>query len=126
MSCYQTPRAAVPLQKRRTGFTLIEMMVSLVLMTMLILAAFELFDMGGKMARAQTNISDMQQSLRAAQYDVVRLIRMAGRGPLPLRTAGRSMPTGVPLEVFNNVPVDREVILIEGSGQLVDMPRDES
>ncbi len=32
----------------------------------------------------QTNVADMQQSLRVAQYDSCALIRMAGRGGLPL------------------------------------------
>ena len=43
-----------------------------------------LFDFSNRLTRVQTNISDMQQSLRVAQNDSVRLIRMAGRGGLPL------------------------------------------
>ena len=45
-----------------------------------------LFDFSNKLTRVQTNISDMQQSLRVAQTDAVRMIRMAGRGGLPVGT----------------------------------------
>jgi hypothetical protein len=92
------------------------MMVSLLIMALVLAAMLELFDFSGRLARAQTNISDMQQSLRAAQYDVVRLIRMAGRGPLPLRTAGRLVPDGVAVQVFNNVPENTTIGVNAGTG----------
>jgi hypothetical protein len=95
------------------------MMVSLLIMSLVLVATLEVFDFSSKLARAQTNISDMQQSLRAAQYDMVRLIRMAGRGPLPLRTGGRSVPTGVAVEVFNNAPAGTQVGFTAGAGPRV-------
>jgi len=58
-----------------------------------------LFDFSNKLARVQTNISDMQQSLRVAQADAARLIRMAGRGGLPLGT----VPTGWAVSMRDNV-----------------------
>ena len=39
-----------------------------------------LFDFTNKLSRVQTNVSEMQPSLRVSQYDTVRLIRMVGRG----------------------------------------------
>jgi hypothetical protein len=95
------------------------MLVTLLIMSFVVLGVLELFDFSSKLARSQTNISDMQQSLRAAQYDIVRLIRMAGRGPLPLRTAGRAVPTGIALEVFNNVPANTKIDGAAGSGPAV-------
>jgi Tfp pilus assembly protein FimT len=68
------------------GFTIIEMTVALFVTAEVILAALALFDFHNKLARVQTSISDMQQSLRVAQYDMVRLARMAGRGNLPAVT----------------------------------------
>ena len=66
------------------GFTLIEVTVSLIVTVIVLLGVLALFDFSNKLTRVQTNISDMQQSLRVAQTDSVRLIRMAGRGGLPV------------------------------------------
>ncbi|MDH3254354.1 MAG: prepilin-type N-terminal cleavage/methylation domain-containing protein, partial [Acidobacteriota bacterium] len=103
----------------RAGFTLIEMVIAMFILSLLVVGLLEVFDFSSKVARSQTNISDMQQSLRAAQYDVVRLIRMAGRGPLPLRTPGRQMPLGVALEVRNNVPANSTIGFVAGTGPAV-------
>src|SRR6476661_6180810 len=69
---------------RQRGFTLIEVSVSLIVTIIVLLGVLALFDFSNRLTRVQTNISDMQQSLRVAQNDSVRLIRMAGRGGLPL------------------------------------------
>jgi prepilin-type N-terminal cleavage/methylation domain-containing protein len=84
---------------RQRGFTLIEVMVSLIVTVIVLLGVLALFDFSNKLARVQTNISDMQQSLRVAQTDAVRLIRMAGRGGLPLGT----LPAGSAVAVRDNV-----------------------
>jgi prepilin-type N-terminal cleavage/methylation domain-containing protein len=65
------------------GFTLAEMLVSLAVTALLLLAVLFTFDFSGRIARAQSHLSDLQQSLRIAQDDMVRLVRMAGRGSLP-------------------------------------------
>lgn len=84
---------------RQRGFTLIEVMVSLIVTVIVLLGVLALFDFSNKLSRVQTNISDMQQSLRVAQTDAVRLIRMAGRGGLPLGT----LPTGWAVSIRDNV-----------------------
>lgn len=91
------------------GFSLIEMLVTLLISSMVLLALLGVFDFTDKLARAQTQLTDVQQSLRTAQYDVVRLIRMAGRGPLPLRTPGKVLPTGLAVETINNVAVNTKI-----------------
>jgi prepilin-type N-terminal cleavage/methylation domain-containing protein len=65
------------------GFTLAEMLVSLAVTALLLLAVLFTFDFSSRIARAQSHLSDLQQSLRIAQDDMVRLVRMAGRGSLP-------------------------------------------
>jgi len=78
------------LRRRETpesGFTLIELSVALFVTVEVILAVLLLFDFSNKLSRVQSNVTDMQQSLRIAQYDTVRLIRMAGRGGLPEGTS---------------------------------------
>lgn len=65
------------------GFTLAEMLVSVAVMAILVLAILAVFDLNNRVSRVQVNVTDMQQSLRVAQYDLVRNLRMAGRGGLP-------------------------------------------
>jgi type II secretory pathway pseudopilin PulG len=84
---------------RQRGFTLIEVSVSLIVTIIVLLGVLALFDFSNRLTRVQTNVSDMQQSLRVAQNDSVRLIRMAGRGGLPLG----SLPAGTAVAVANNV-----------------------
>ncbi len=69
--------------RREGGFTLIEMTIALLVTVEVILAGLALFDFHNKLARVQTQISDMQQSMRISQYEIVRLTRMAGRGSFP-------------------------------------------
>src|SRR5262245_34161643 len=100
-------RGSRPSQRspREEGFTLIEMMVSLLVFLVVILGVLALFDVNSRLARNQGRVADMQQSLRFAQYDMVRRIRMAARGGLPASLAsngafpGRLLPTGVAMEV---------------------------
>ncbi len=81
------------------GFTLIEMSISLFVTIVILLGVLALFDFSNKLSRVQTNISEMQQSLRVAQTDAVRMIRMAGRGGLPVG----NLPNGTAVAVANNV-----------------------
>jgi type II secretory pathway pseudopilin PulG len=84
---------------RQRGFTLIEVSVSLIVTIIVLLGVLALFDFSNRLTRVQTNVSDMQQSLRVAQNDSVRMIRMAGRGGLPLG----NLPDGTAVLVANNV-----------------------
>ena len=90
---------------RQRGFTLVELAVSLFVTVSVMLGVLMLFDFSNKLSRVQSNVTDMQQSLRVAQYDVTRLIRMAGRGGLPVGT----LPNGVALGVRDNVPASSRI-----------------
>lgn len=92
--------------KREAGFTLIELLVSLAVTAVLILGVLATFDFSARMNRVQLNVADMQQSLRIAQNEVVKLARMAGRGTLPANIA---------VQVRNNVPADTKLIAGEDS-----------
>lgn len=87
--------------RTEAGFTLVELLVSLAVTTVLILGALATFDFTARMNRVQLNVADMQQSLRIAQNEVVKLARMSGRGTLPATTAVR---------VTNNVPANTKLI----------------
>lgn len=95
------------LQRPRSsrGFTLVELLVSLAVMTIIILAALMIFDFNSRLARVQTQVADMQQALRAGQHEMVRLLRMSGRGGLPNVTPNFTFPRGAALEVRNNVGI---------------------
>jgi prepilin-type N-terminal cleavage/methylation domain-containing protein len=95
------PRA--PTRQGERGFTLIEMTVSIIIMVQIVLASLMVLDFNQKLARAQSQITDMQQSLRVAQSEMVRLARMAGRGGLHSITPSRPTPKGAAVEVRNNV-----------------------
>lgn len=91
------------------GFTLTELLVTLLIVTLVLLAVLGLFDMASRTARTQTHLADMQQSLRVAQQTVVRLVRMSGRGGLPTWNGANTLPAGVALAVSNNVAADTEI-----------------
>lgn len=96
---------------RQGGFTIIEMVVTLIIMAEVIMAVLLLFDVSNKINHVQLQVSDMQQSLRVAQQDIVRMARMVGRGGLrgaritavgPPAVLG--LPSSMAIEVRNNTP----------------------
>src|SRR5262245_60107237 len=106
------PRAP---RRKTAGFTLVELVVTLAVFSVVMLGVLALFDTNTRLARAQGRITDMQESLRFAQYDMVRRIRMAARGGLPALQpaagvyAGKLLPAGVALEVADNVPTNTTI-----------------
>lgn len=88
------------------GFTLAEMLVTVLLVTVVLVAVLSLFDMASRTARTQTHLAEMQQSLRVAQQTLVKVVRMAGRGGLPTWDNANRLPAGVALAVANNVPAN--------------------
>lgn len=92
-------------RNRESGFTIVEMAISLLVTVTVLLGVLALFDFSNKLTRVQTNVADMQQSLRTAQYDMVRLARMTGRGGLPMG----GLPDGQALSIRNNVAENERV-----------------
>ncbi len=86
------------------------MLVSLTITVLVMAGVLTLFQASGKIAKTQTDVSDMQQNLRIALYDTQRYARMAGRGGLPASLApspgfgGHLLPEGAAIAVTNNVP----------------------
>lgn len=83
-----------------SGFSLLEVLVSLLIVVLVLVAVLSLFDLNSRVARAQTQVAEMQQSLRVAQYTLLHDTRMAGRGGLPRGT----LPGGLAVAVRNNAP----------------------
>jgi prepilin-type N-terminal cleavage/methylation domain-containing protein len=69
------------------GFSLPELLVSLGIMLVMALALLTLFDRSSKMSKTETGITESQQNLRYAAYEIVREARMAGAGGLPASTS---------------------------------------
>jgi type II secretory pathway pseudopilin PulG len=98
-----------PQPRRAAGFTLVEMLVTLLIFMVVLLGVLTLFDTNARLARVQGRITDMHQSLRVAQYDMVRNLRMTARGGLPAMLLpagvypGMLLPTGLAVGVVDNV-----------------------
>lgn len=115
---------------QQAGFTLIELLIGMVIAIEILVAALTVFDVHNRMARVQLQITDLQQSLRVASYDMVRATRMAGRGGLPLdltlEPAGAvlSVPwlRGRAIEVRNNVLEGGDDAVAIGTDEPVALP----
>lgn len=104
--------AALPAER---GFTILELVIAITIAVEILIGAGIAFDVHNRMARIQTQVTDMQQSLRIAQYDMARLVRMAGRGGLPADILPNAafdpddtppILGGLAIEVRNNVGGD--------------------
>jgi hypothetical protein len=114
---FSEPRASASARRRRrmAGFTMAELMVTLVLFSVVVIGMLMLFDMNSRIARVEGHTAEMQQALRMAQQDLVRNVRMAARGGLPAALfpegayAGKELPLGLAVEVANNVPANTRI-----------------
>jgi Type IV Pilus-assembly protein W len=109
------PRSTAFPARREAGFTLAELIVTLIVLVEIALAMLLLFDASTKLGKAEMQVADMQQSLRIGQYEVVRMVRMAGRGGLPAANVpatafAANLFAGAAIAVRNNVPTGTGVI----------------
>lgn len=113
------PRLRAAGRRRQAGFSLIELLVVMLIVAEVLVAVSLLFDFNDRVTRVQTQISDMQQSMRVGQQEVLRFARMAGRGGLPhgiAPTAVAPAMTGMGIDLRNNVglgaaPPSREIAI---------------
>jgi prepilin-type N-terminal cleavage/methylation domain-containing protein len=118
--------SAAPGTPGQAGFSLIEVLVSLAASTILLVAVLTTLNFNSRVARVQGHMADLQQSLRIAQYDVTRMVRMAGRGGLLLSDpAVAPLPNGIAIGVRDNVgegevlaPGDPETAILPGTDVL--------
>ena len=120
-----------PASHRQDGFTLIELLVAILVSVALIVGMLNLFDLSNRIALEQTEIAEMQQSHRVAQYDIVRIARETARGMVPVDHPDNPMgaitiPNGLAVAVRNNVGAGENLVpgnpgtplLVEGSDAL--------
>ncbi|HEX2254976.1 MAG TPA: prepilin-type N-terminal cleavage/methylation domain-containing protein, partial [Thermoanaerobaculia bacterium] len=102
---------------RQRGFTLVELLLVLALSLILLIAVLNLFDGMNRMTRVQVNLADLQQAQRVAQAEVVRMVRMAGRGGLREDLLGGSVAHLAAVTVRNNVGAGGvDPVVLDGSG----------
>lgn len=119
-----------PASRRRAqgGFSLMEMLVSLAILTVLMIGVLQLFESSTQVASTQLEQADVQQGVRVALEDVVRHTRLLGRGGLlaardraasgeswndvwcPDGNCDDSKGIGLALRLDDNVPVDYHVV----------------
>lgn len=94
-----------PTVSREGGFTVVELVVSLVVVAEVLLAVLLLFDFSNRLTRAQINVSDMQQALRVSHHELAKEIRMAGAGGLPMM----STPPGGAFAMINSAGATQRI-----------------
>jgi type II secretory pathway pseudopilin PulG len=113
--------------RNQAGFTLAELLVSLLVTALLLIGVLTALDLNTRVAKVEGNVADMQQSLRIAQNDMVRLVRMAGRGGLLIADPASSpIPDGIAVGVRDNVPSSQymldgedDTLILEGTDVLI-------
>jgi prepilin-type N-terminal cleavage/methylation domain-containing protein len=98
------------------GFTLVELLVTIVIVSLTLTAAVGLFNSMNRLSRVQLHAAELQQSVRVAQREIGQILQMAGRGSLAGNNdVGPAYDTPA-LSVRDNVGVsvrfpDREIAL---------------
>ena len=119
--------ASDPARRGEAGFSLLELLVTMVVLVEVMVAILLLFDQTNKLSRSQNYIADMQQQHRIGQRELVENTKMAGVGGLPdtmeiavsladgpqLQLAdganGGVLPKGLAIAVTNNVAANTPV-----------------
>ncbi|MEM6453625.1 MAG: prepilin-type N-terminal cleavage/methylation domain-containing protein [Acidobacteriota bacterium] len=116
-----TPIRPLP---RPAGFTLTEMLVSMLVLGQVVTAIFVLLNSMSSLARVQTSVAELQQGQRVAQNVLTESIRLAGIGGMPLTVREGNpallprtgiFPDGIAIEHVNNV-ADNTLIGNPGPG----------
>ncbi len=107
----------------QAGFSLVELLVTVIILAEVLVGLLIIFDSSSRLARAQTHVAELQQSLRVGQAELTRLTRMTGLGGLPITPrnaaararAGTFPGAGPAVSVFNNVAEKTIVQLLDPS-----------
>lgn len=86
MSPHPIISCSAPFRKAasRKAFSLMETLISFAMLVILLLAVLVIFERSARIGRDQADVAAIQQSSRIAHSELIRHIRMAGAGGLPL------------------------------------------
>jgi len=102
------------------GFSLVELLVTVIVVAEILLIAGLMFDVHNKTAQTQNQIAETQQSLRVGQREIVDTLRMAGRGGLPAVAAGAGeVWPGLAITVDDNVDAGTQIVVDEARTNVV-------
>jgi prepilin-type N-terminal cleavage/methylation domain-containing protein len=73
--------------RRESGFTLVEMLITLVVLTVVMVGLYGLLDSSNKLAKQETNVAEAQQSVRIGISEVTRVVRQGRVGGLFIANA---------------------------------------
>lgn len=96
-----------PLRNGFAGFTLIEVLITLVISSLLMTAVFSIFDTSNKSYLLQEDIARLQQNVRVAKYYIEKDLRMTAYGVRKLGFDGELVN---PIGVLNNVQDDANTL----------------
>lgn len=102
-------------QSSQAGFSLIEMLIAMFVLTEVMAAILLLFTGLTDIARAQTNVAEVQQIQRVSHRSMIHQIRETGLGGLPASVEGPQgvpgvFPNGLAIAVRNNVVAPAQIL----------------
>ncbi len=107
--------------KKSEGFTLVELMITLLLVGVVTGAIYSSYITMQRSYIAQDQIAEMQQNLRAAMDIMVRDIRMAGYDPTKSASAGIVTASKGSLQFTRDTTNDATGTADDGDGDLLDL-----
>ncbi len=76
-----------------SGFTLLEALVALLLLSIIIVAFLAMLETFSGMVQIQGNIADTTENMRYTMAALIRIVRMTGTGGLPVSTPSLPEPS---------------------------------
>ena len=125
MSVRQGLRRPEATRRRTAGFTLIEMIVVVLLLSIAMLGILAVFDASARINKSEQDVADAQGAVRYGLYQMTRAIRMAGAGGLYVTQAvlnhrdpqltGITLVNSVDGDSFDNVETGTTVTDLQGN-----------
>ena len=107
-SCHRAQRARRPSRRASAGFTLVEIMITVIVASLVAAATFTFFAGQQRVYDLQTKLVNVQQNVSMAMEMLVRFVRAAGDGMVEcvrLDSDGAGPDTGAPAPVGPDMPL---------------------